>query len=197
MDIHPIVSEVYTITSWLNIEDQFSRAEYPYSLARLHSFVEEVTINNLMTLEDLSAVASLVGHDVTVLAVTQGARCEQKKPGESTAMPHIKWEYVFSRVFGRMEVEVAASEGECVLSRYYLLGFSRYRSQELSIRLPADRDIAVGQKPNVCGQCLYAKDTSAVARMYYPTREPQSPEIQQVFARLLKELLREILADLA
>lgn len=196
MDIHPRVSEAYTIASWSGKEAYINQAEYPHSLARLRCFVEAVTINDLMTLEDLSAVASLVGHDATVLAVTRGTRCEQKMSGELTAMPQAKWGYVFSHVLGRLEVEVAASEGECVLSRYRLMGFHRYRSEELSIRLPADRDMAVGQKPNVGERTLYAKDSRAVARMYYPTREPQSPEIQQVFARLLKELLRQILANL-
>lgn len=196
MDIHPRVSEAYTIASWSGKENYINQAEYPHSLARLHHFVEEVSINDLMTLEDLSAVASLVGHDAAVIAVTQGTRCEQKIPGELTAMPHVKWGYVFSHVLGRQEVEMTASEGECVLSRYRLMGFHHYRSEELRVRLPANRDMAVGQKPNVGEQTLYAKDTRAATRMYYPTREPQSPEIQQVFARLLKGLLRELLADL-
>ncbi len=74
-------------------------------------------------------------------------------------------------------------------------------SEELSVSLPSDRDIAIGGQPNVDEYRMYATDVRRrEKRVYHPTQEPASPEIQQVFARLLKDALgtlREAVSELA
>jgi hypothetical protein len=194
-----------TVSRWPWEEECISAAEYQCSLEGLQRFVEEVEVNRLHTLEDLSAVASLVGHDLFVLAVTHGKKSERKTEqfelavGESIS--RIEREYVFARTIGRLEIVVTARNGHSLLSRYKLLGFHGYRGEELNVSLPSDRDIAIGVKPNVDEQCLYAIDVRwRGKRVYYPTQEPESPEIQQVFARLLKDALstlREVVSELA
>ena len=80
-------------------------------------------------------------------------------------------------------------------------GISRLQKKKgLSVSLPSDRDIAIGEKPNVDEQSMYAKDLRGARRAYHPAKEPDSPEIQQVFAHLLKDALstlREVVSVLA
>ena len=189
---------------WPWEEEVISGAEYQHSLEGLKRFVEEVEGNQLQTLEDLSAVASLVGHDVYVVAVTKGKKIEKKTeqfdPTMSEPISRIEREYVFTHCLGNLEIVVTASKGHSLISLYRLCGFQRYRSEELSVRLPSDRDISIGEKPNVDEQSLYAKDLRRGARRaYHPAKEPDSPEIQQVFAHLLKDALstlREVVSVL-
>lgn len=201
MERYPTLPEEERIVShWLWEEESLDKAEYQRSLASLQRFVEEVEVNRLHTLEDLSAVASLVGHDLSVLAVMQGKKFEKKTdqfvPAVGESICRVEREYVFTRCLGRLQIVVTASQGHSLLSKYRLWGFHGYPSEELSIRLPSDRDIASGEKPYVDEQSLYAKDSRRGERVYHPTQEPKSPEIQQVFARLLKDALREVLAAL-
>jgi hypothetical protein len=197
--------EERTVSRWPWEEEYISAAEYQCSLEGLQHFVEEVDVNRLHTLEDLSAVASIVGHDLSVLAVTLGKKSEKKteqfEPTVGESVGRIEREYVFIRTLGRMEIVVTARNGHSLLSRYRLLGFHGYPSEELSISLPSNRDIAIGKKPNVDEQSMYATDLRwRGKRVYHPTQEPESPEIQQVFARLLKDALstlREALSGLA
>ena len=197
--------EERTVSRWPWEEECISAAEYQCSLEGLQRFVEEVDVNRLHTLEDLSAVASIVGHDLSVLAVTLGKKSEKKtaqfEPTVGESVGRIEREYVFIRTLGRMEIVVTARNGHILLSRYRLLGFHGYPSEELSVSLPSDRDIAIGRQPNVDEQSLYATDVrQREKRVYHPTQEPESPEIQQVFARLLKDALntlREVVSELA
>jgi hypothetical protein len=194
-----------TISRWPWEEGWISAAEYQSSLEGLQHFVEEVEVNRLHTLEDLSAVVSLVGHDLSVLAVTHGTKSERKteqfEPTVGESIRHIEREYVYTRTIGRLKIVVTARTGQSLLTRYRLLGFHGYPSEELSVSLPSDRDIAIGEHPNVDEQSLYATDVRRRGkRVYHPTQEPKSPEIQQVFARLLKDALstlREIVSELA
>ncbi len=202
--MHPTpTEEERNVPLWPWEEEVISRAEYQHSLEDLKRFVEEVEVNQLQTLEDLSAVASLVGHDVYVVAVTKGKKIEKKTeqfdPTMSEPISRIEREYVFTHCLGNLEIVVTASKGHSLISLYRLCGFQRYRSEELSVRLPSDRDIAIGEKPNVDEQSMYAKDLRGARRAYHPAKEPDSPEIQQVFAHLLKDALstlREVVSVL-
>ncbi|SRR6266436_7620613 len=78
MERHTTLPEERTVSRRLWAEEGISAAEYQRSFEGLQRFVEEVEVNRLQTLEDLSAVASLVGHDVAVLAVTHGKKIEKK-----------------------------------------------------------------------------------------------------------------------
>jgi len=206
LERHPTLpEEERTVSHWPWEEKCISVAEYQCSLKGLRRFVEEVEVNRLHTLEDLSAVASIVGHDLSVLAVTHGKKSkiktEQFEPTVGESITRIEREYVFTRTIGRLEIVVTAKNGHSLLSRYRLLGFHGYPSEELSVSLPSDRDIAIGEKPNVDEQSMYATDIRRRGkRVYHPTQEPENPEIQQVFARLLKDALstlREVVSGLA
>ena len=139
-------------------------------------------MNRLHTLEDLSAVASLVGHDVAVIAVAHGKKSEKKteqfEPTVGEPISRVEREYVFTCSLDRLEIVVTARKGHSLISRNRLCGFHHWPSEELSVRLPSDRDIAIGEKPNVDEQSMYAKDLRRRGtRVYHPTKEPASPEI--------------------
>lgn len=189
---------------WPWEEEVISGAEYQRSLEGLKRFVEEVEVKSLQTLEDLSAAASLVGHDIYVVAVTKGKKIEKKteyfEPTVSEPLSRIEREYVLTHCLGNLEIVVSASKGHSLISLYRLCGFQRYRSEELSVRLPSDRDIAIGFLPNVNEQSIYVKDFRGARRAYHPAKEPDSPEIQQVFVLLLKDILstlRDVVSGLA
>ncbi len=160
-----------------------SGADYQHSLEGLKRFVEEVEVIHLQTLEDLSAVASLVGHDLYVVAATKGKKIEKKtehvEPSVSGPISRIEREYVFTHGLADREIIVTASKGHSLLALDRFCGFQRYRSAELSVRLPSDRDIAIGEKPNVDEQSLYVLDFRGARRAYHPVKEPDSPEIQR------------------
>ena len=199
LERHPTLpEEERTVSRWLWEEECVSAGEYQCSLEGLQRFVEEVEVNRLHTLEDLSAVASLVGHDLSVLAVTHGKKSERKteqfEPAVGESISRIERVYVFTRSIGRLGIVVTARNGHSLLSRYRLLGFHGYPSEELSVSLPSDRDIAIGGQPNVDEYSMYATDVRwRGKRVYHPTQEPESPEIQQVFARLLKDALSTLI----
>ena len=116
-------------------------------------------------------------------------KTEQFEATVSEPISRIDREYVFTHGLGNQEIVVAASKGYSLISLYRFCGFQRYRSVELSIRLPSDRDIAIGEKANVDEQGLYILDFQGARKAYHPTKEPHSPEVQQVFAHLLKDAL--------
>ena len=205
MEMHLMLTEEErNVPRWPWEEEVFSGAEYQRSLEGLQRFVEEVNVNRLQTLEDLSAVASLVGHDVYVVAVTQGKKIEKKielfEPAVSEPISRLEREYIFTRCIGNLEIVVTVSKGYSLISRNRLCGFHLYPSEELSVRLPSNRDIAVGENPNVDERSIYAKDLRRGGRAYHPAKEPESPEIQQAFAHLLKDVLstlRDVVSVLA
>ncbi len=59
-------------------ETRVSPGEYIYSLNSLKRFVEIVDISQLHTLEDIAAVTSLVGHDLTVITKAKGREAEER-----------------------------------------------------------------------------------------------------------------------
>jgi len=196
-----ILKEDRAVSYWPWEEESISLTEYWRSLEGLKRFVEVAEVNHLCTLEDLSAIASLVGHDIAVLATVYGKKCEKKteefEGTEGEPICRVEREYVFLRSLDRQEIVVTARKSYSLISWNRLCGFHRWPSEELSVRLPADRDIAIGEKPNVDEQSLYAKDLRrGENKVYHPTKEPTCSEIQQSFARLLQDVLREIIAEL-
>lgn len=101
MEMYPTLTEEESnVPLWPWEEEVISGAEYQRSLEGLKRFVEKVDVNQLQTLEDLSAAASLVGHDVYVVAVTKGKKIEKKtehfEPTVSEPISRVEREYVFT-----------------------------------------------------------------------------------------------------
>src|SRR6266566_3295153 len=59
---------------WPWEDEGISPVEYIRSLQGLCRFLEQVDLRNLQTLEDVSAVASLIGHDLRALAMAKGQK---------------------------------------------------------------------------------------------------------------------------
>lgn len=73
------------------------------------------------------------------------------------------------------------------------MGFQRYHHEELRVQLPSDRDIAIGNIPNVDEHNIYAIDMrDRDKREYYPLKEPGNAVIQQGFTSILKDAVRDI-----
>ena len=198
-----LTAEERAFHPWPWEEEVISAAEYRHSLQSLKRFLEEAEVSQLHSVEDVSAVASLVGHDVHVLAVTNGQKFEKKmaepEPTASEPLGRIEREYVFTQGIDDREVVVTASNGQTVISerRRVRFGFHGYYHELLRVRLPSDRDIAIGEKPIGNEQSIYAIDLRETnIREYHPAKEPKNAEIQQGFTRVLKEALRDIVAGL-
>ena len=172
-------------------------AEYKRSLQNLQRFIREVDASKLSTLEDVSAVVSLVGHDLHILAVTQGKQIEKARKylisWASEPAPDNGLEYVYTVSFDDREVTVTASDGHSVIAEHRTIGFQRYQREELRVKLPSDRDIASGNTPNVDEQSLYAIDLrGGSSKEYHPIKEPDNANVQQGFVALLKEVMRDV-----
>src|SRR6266550_5045781 len=198
-----LTAEQRAFHPWPWEEEVISAAEYRRSLQSLKRFLEEAEVSQLHSVEDVSAVVSLVGHDVHVLAVTNGQKFQKKRaepePGASEPLGRIEREYVFTQGIDDREVVVTASNGQTVISerRRVGFGFHGYYHELLRIKLPSDSDIAIGEKPIGNEQSIYAIDLrEAHIREYHPAKEPNNAEIQQGFTRVLKDALRAIVSGL-
>ena len=197
---HPDENRKYYFWPWE--EEDISAAEYQRSLQGLKHFLEEVEVSQLQTLEDLSAAASLIGHDLQTLAAARGVKIEKKieqfEPGASEAISSVEREYIFSKFVADHEVVVTARNGHTFVSVYRMVAFQLYRHEELRVMLPADRDIAIGEKPNVHEDSIYALDLRGErVKEYHPVDEPCNSEIQQEFTRVLKDGVRGVLSVLS
>lgn len=178
-----------------------SASEYEHSLQGLKNFVAEVKLTNILTLEDLSAAASLVGHDIQVVVATKGREIEKQileiKPGADEGIRSLEREYIFTRSRYGQELLVIVGNGHALITEHRSIGFQSYRREVLRIKLPTDRDIAFGITPNVDDQSLYALDLrSGSLQEYRPVKAPENPATQLGFVIVLKDALRDILAQL-
>lgn len=190
-----------TFHVWPWQEEAVSVTEYAYALPSLNRFLTQVEVKELHTLEDVSAVASLVGHDLHVVTLTKGKRIEKKierfEPGASEPIRDIEKVDVLRVSFGNHELGVTVRGGHAALTKHRLIGFQLYQCEELRVRLPTDRDIAVGGKPNVSEHSIYAIDVRGEGIQYYcPVTEPSNAHVQQGFIRVLKEVVRDIVSAL-
>jgi len=179
-------------------------AEYKRSLQNLQHFISEVDVSKLSTLEDVSAVVSLVGHDLHIIAITQGKHIEKApkylvswaiEPTDNSESG--SGEYAYTISFDDREVVVTTSEGHSVIAEHRTIGFQHFQREELRVKLPSDRDIAFGNMPNVEEQSLYAIDLrSGHSKEYHPVREPDNADVQQSFVALLNEVMQDVVSSL-
>src|SRR5260370_8322496 len=99
--MHPTLKgEERNVPRWPWEEEVISGADYQRSLEDLKRFGEEVDVNQLQTLENLSAVDSLVGHGMYIVAVTKGTKRGKKtehfEPTLSKPIIRFKRQYVFT-----------------------------------------------------------------------------------------------------
>ncbi|TMD42868.1 MAG: hypothetical protein E6I93_19930 [Chloroflexi bacterium] len=110
-------------------------------------------MSQLHSVEDVSAVASLVGHDVYVVAVANGQKFEKKmaepEPGASEPLGRIEREYVFTQGIDDREVVVTASNGQTVISvrRRVRFGFhGYYHAKHLCHRLAGNEHTRISSR---------------------------------------------------
>jgi hypothetical protein len=189
---------------WPWEEEICSPAEYMRALHGLNHFLKDVDIGQLHTLEDVSAVASLLGHDLRIIAMAKGIRVEAKTSflitGTNEAIDVIEEKYVLTTFIRDREVAIIADAEHVLIAEKYITGFARHVYEVLRVGLPSDRDIAIGGKPNVDEQTLYALDwRSNRGKEYYPTQDPYNTQLQQEFTRVLKDAIghaKEVVAML-
>lgn len=186
---------------WPWEDEGIDEIEYTHSLQSLNRFLGTVDVSTLHTLEDVSAVASLVGHDLHVLAVAKGKKIEKKiEPpvvGVSGPLSMSETVYVLKIALADRELSVMSSNGHVALAKHSIIGFARYQREDLRFRLPTDRDIAIGEQPNVDEESVYVIDARGfVIQKYHPTTEPHNVELQQKFTHALKEGVRDIVSAL-
>src|SRR5947209_16710508 len=74
---------------WPWEEEVISTEEYERSIQGLKNFVARVKLTKLLSIEDLSATASLVGHDIAVVIAPKGRKIEKKSleigPGRASS----------------------------------------------------------------------------------------------------------------
>ncbi len=179
---------------WPWEEEICSAAEYLRALQDLNRFLKDVDIDQLHTLEDVSAVASLLGHDLRMIAMAKGIRVEVESSFLTTetneALDDIEEKYVLAMFIRDREVAIVADDKYVLITEKYITGPIHYVYEVLRVGLPADRDIAIGGKPNVDEQRLYALDwRNRQGNEYYPTQEPYNAQLQQEFTCVLKDAI--------
>lgn len=197
---HTDDNNTFRLWPWEDV--RINQAEYIRSLQNLARFIEAVDVSELHTIEDLSAVASLIGHDVYTVTMVKGKEIEkqpaQLAPGANDPLCRVEREYVFTKFLRDQEITVTASNGHvCISEKKRSVGFGGYQREELRVKLPAERDIAIGERPNVDEYSIFALDVrGGRMREYFPVREPSNSDIQQGFTRVLKDAVKDIVAVL-
>lgn len=176
-------------------------ADYTYSLNSLKRFLEIVDIDQLHTLEDVAAVASLVGHDLSIIAMAKGREVGEKsayfEAAGSDPLGGTQTAYNFRTLLYNRELVVTVKDGFATLSKFTVIGFQSYQREEMKIALPSDRDIAIGNVPNVDVESVYAISVQGAKRgKFLPLAEPYNAEVQQGFMRIVKACVEEFVRAL-
>lgn len=192
-------SGIYPVWPWE--EERISETEYEYALQSLEHFLAQVDASELLTLEDVSSAASLIGHNVRILALVRGKKLErqveQYDPETGELINILLKEYILNKFSPDYEIVVTASQGHSLLSKRSIVGFQGYLREELRVKLPSDKDIAIGNIPNVEDQLCYAVDLREGKKIeYHPVKYPEDARVQQGFADVLKAALQSIFAVL-
>lgn len=186
---------------WPCEDESISETEYHYAAHSLERFLAQVNVNELLTLEDVSSVASLIGHDVRILAMVYGKKVERQvdhyKPETRELTSVLVKEYILSKFSAGHEVMVTASAGHSLIAERRLVGGQGYLREELRVKLPSDKDIAIGNTPYVEDQSCYAVDLRDGKRIeYHPVTSPEDAAVQQGFTIVLKAALQSLLSGL-
>ncbi|HLI09783.1 MAG TPA: hypothetical protein VKV40_24700 [Ktedonobacteraceae bacterium] len=183
-----------------------SRAEYNSTLDSLKRFLKIADADQfqVFALEDVSALASLVGHDLCVIAMAKGGESQERSwiinAGMNDPLSGLQRIYTFRMFQNNREMSVIVKDGLSTLSKSAVVGLQSYQPEDMRVVLPADRDIAIGNVPNVDVESIYAMHVQGVKReKFLPAAEPYNVEIQRGFMHILREcvedLVRALLAD--
>lgn len=190
------------IHRWPWEDEIISTAEYTRSSESLLRFLNTVQVSTLHTLEDLSAVASLVGHDLHALIVARGRKQEKKveqvEADASETLVTIEREYVLSGHIRDCIIVVTAGDDHVIVSEQSKFGFQGYQREVLRVRLLSDGDIAIGNTATIEERSIYALDLrGSMVREYHPAIEPYNAAIQQGFTAVLKDALTDVITVLS
>jgi hypothetical protein len=188
---------------WPWEDEGVSRAEYHSSLDSLKRFLRIADVSQLQIfdLEDVSAMGSLVGHDLCVIAMAKGRESQERswlmEAGMTDPLTGLQKIYTFRTFQNNREMSVIAKGGFATLSKSIVLGFQSYQREDMRVVLPTDRDIAIGNVPNVDEESIYAINVQGVKReRFLPAAEPYNAEVQRGFIRILKECVEDLVRAL-
>lgn len=177
-------------------QEDVDTTEYARSLESLRRFLD-IDVGKIKTIEDLSAKTSVVGHDLRTVILAKGEIQETRfgytKPGEARPTKAIDRIYVIRKPVGDHTIFATTYKESAYMGAYVI-----NRGQQLStfnVRLPASSDITVTGEPIKDMQNVSAVDwRGGTTRSYYPAKEPNNHEVQQGFARVLKDGIRDVLS---
>lgn len=186
---------------WPWEDERVGVADYTYALNSLKRFLEIANIDQLHTLEDVAAVASLVGHDLAVITMAKGreseARTAYSGTGSGDPLGSTQTVWTFRTLLYNRELGVTVKGGIATLAKFTVIGFQSYQREEMRIALPSDRDMAIGNVPNVEVDSVYASNVQGTKReKFLPLAEPDTAEVQQEFMCIVKACVEEFVRAL-
>ncbi len=180
-------------------QEDVDAAEYARSLESLRRFAG-VDITGIRNLEDLSARASLIGHDIKVVVLAKGGIQETKfkyqKSGVLEKTKAIDRTYVIRKPVGDHEIIALSGEGHANIEGYKLVGGKQL--SDYLVRLPTNQDINRLSGSRISDESgLHAIDwRSSNAVNYYPSSDPEDPKVNQGFAAVLQDSVKDLLSVL-
>lgn len=159
--------------------DNVTAREYARAINGLRDFLGFDT-TSLKTIEDLSAQASLIGEDIAKIVVATG---EILKPIPIWGIRKPVEDHVLFVMVLPTTVEISAYRMNSSDEDYIY-----------TVWLPAHDDIKVTDIPrfNLSSVCAYdCRGTSEVG--YFPAKDSANAAVQQGFAKVLQEAVREVL----
>lgn len=185
--------------------DDVTAEVYGRAYKELKRFVE-LDVSRIKTIEDLSAEASLLGEELQRVVVSSGEIQETNFDYQNsiTGDEHkaVDRTWVIRKPVGDHKIVAHATKrskitgkdvGGAVIDAYRIVG-----GRQLSlfnIKLPVGQDIGVTGDPILDILGVGAVDwRSGKAVSYYPAEEPNNSDVQQGFAKVLQDGLREVLA---
>jgi hypothetical protein len=173
--------------------DDVSTADYERAIQDLSEFLTLDT-SGLQTIEDLSAEASVISKDLRHVVLAAGNIQETKFDYTDAAGIHqaVDRTWVIRKPVNDHAIFVTANSRSTYIDAYRNEG--RDQASIFNVHLPAG-DITSSSDPLRNSSQVYAVDwRGGRTTSYYPANEPNNPQVQQGFARVLQDAVRDVLA---
>ena len=154
-----------------------------------------VDINKIHTLDHLNVALTDVGPSLQSLIWVYGTYgvLEGEAPGYGSRGKLPKMQYILKRSVGEGDITAYESTRD-MLRLYHFKGQGNYKSMSYILEMPTHDDILPGTGFTNDRPYALARDMRGEKTLHHnPGREPNDPQVQQGFARVLQDTLKDIM----
>lgn len=176
--------------------DDVTSSEYKRAVESLKDFAE-IDVSKIRNIEDLSAKASLIGEDIRRIVLASGeiqvTKFDYQDSTNRETRKAVDRAWVVRKPLDEYTVFTTFGDTNAHIETYKTIGGEQ--TSVYSVNLPVSGNIGVKGEPISDSSSIYAVDwRGKQVESYYPAREPENSEVQQSFARVLKDAVNDLLS---